>query len=217
MIEKVKTKAINIDVNPAEGIEQAVRVFYEGGIFIYPTDTIYGIGGNPFNADTMERITQLKRRDEKKHYIMLMGNIETLLRYVDLKTELHMDFLNSLWPNPVSVVLRLNKNTRNLWGQEDAAFRIPNHNFCRKLLNTLNTPLISTSVNRSGEPPLNDYSQIIGGFSENTDLFLYSTGIQLNQGSTLIRLTGTHPELMREGKVPFSDILSKFELAGYQI
>lgn len=217
MTTDIESKTINIDEKPAKGIETALKTYFSGGIMIYPTDTIYGLGCNPFNEDSVRKITELKQRDERKHYILLVGDIQTLMKYVELRTEVHLDFLHSLWPNPVSVILKLNNQTKNLWGTEDAAFRIPNHNFCRKLLNELKSPLISTSVNKSGEPPINDVSQIVGSFAEFTDLLLYGNYPQMNQSSTLIRLTGMKPELLREGKVPFEEILSKFELSSFRL
>ncbi len=212
-----ESRTINIEEKPSEAIESGVRTYFSGGIMIYPTDTIYGLGCNPFNEEAVSKISKLKQRDERKHYILLIGDMQLLMKYIEIKSEVHLDFLNALWPNPVSVILKLNEQTKNLWGTEDVAFRIPNHNFCRKLLNELRAPLISTSVNKSGEPPINDFSQIVGSFADFTDLVLYGTSPQLNQSSTLIRLTGTRPELLREGKIPFDEILSKFELASFRI
>lgn len=120
---------INIDKNFNEGIEIAKKTFFEGGVFIYPTDTIYGLGANPFNPEAIQKVNRIKEREIGKTYILLINSIVNLLKYIELKSENHLDFLNSLWPNPVSVILNLNPLNKALLGRENSAFRIPNNRF----------------------------------------------------------------------------------------
>ena len=101
-------KFINIDKSLEDSINIAKKIYFEGKVFIYPTDTIYGIGANPFNEQAIESVNKIKGRELGKTYILLLGDIDTLLKYVDINSEKHLDFLISIWPNPVSVVLNLN-------------------------------------------------------------------------------------------------------------
>src|ERR1035437_714443 len=144
-------KLINIDADINIAVKQASKIYFEGGVFIYPTDTIYGFGANPFNEDSIKRVNKIKSRESGKLFILLIKDIETLLKYVDLKSERHMDFLISIWPNPVSVILNLNSKTKNILNNDTAAFRVPNNRFCLKLLSEIKMPLISASVNRKDE------------------------------------------------------------------
>jgi L-threonylcarbamoyladenylate synthase len=211
MVENNKCEIINIDQAFDEALKLAKKLYLEGSVFIYPTDTIYGIGGNPFNIEAVEKINRLKGRDLGKRYILLVNSIENLLKYVEMKSEKHLDFLLSIWPNPVSVVLPLNTNTKRLLGAQTASFRIPNHRFCLKLLAELQMPLISTSVNLAGEKPLIEPSIIRDEFSSMADAIFYTDKKSYIEASTLIDLNDSKPVLLREGKFKFEDILNKFK------
>jgi L-threonylcarbamoyladenylate synthase len=204
-------KLINIDTDMDLAVQQASKIYFEGGVFVYPTDTIYGFGANPFNEDSIKRINKIKARESGKLYILLIKDIETLLNYVDLKSEIHMDFLISIWPNPVSVILNLNSKTKNILNSDTAAFRVPNNRFCLKLLSEIKMPLISTSVNRKDEPPLLDSGQISNEFSSEVDAIFYSDKKSYCDASTLIDLVTLELKLVREGKIKFDELLAKYE------
>ncbi len=201
---------MNVDENFEPSIQNAGKIFFEGGVFIYPTDTIYGFGGNPFNEDVINRISKIKGRNSSKRFILLIGSLEHLNNYVEIKFERHYDFLLSIWPNPVSVVLTLNKNTSELLNSDTAAFRIPNNRFCIKLLMELKMPLISTSVNRSDKSPLTEFSLIKDEFSDEVDAIFYTEKKSFITASTLIDLTKEEPVLLRDGRINFRKIMQKF-------
>lgn len=210
MIQTKNSKLINLDKNFNEAIQKAKQIYFEGKVFIYPTDTIYGIGANPFNEEAIKLVDNIKGRELGKMYILLINDIENLLKFTVINKEEHLDFLNSIWPNPVSVVLNLNTKTKNILGKDTAAFRIPNHRFCLKLISEIEMPLISTSVNRSKETPLNELNAIKYEFSSEVDAIFYSEKKSYFQSSTLIDLSNNKPKLIREGKIKFDDLLEKF-------
>ncbi|MCA0389410.1 MAG: threonylcarbamoyl-AMP synthase [Bacteroidetes bacterium] len=210
MTEHKNTLKLNIDDKLNDAIQKAIHIYFEGGVFIYPTDTIYGFGANPFNTDALQKVTVIKRRSISKKFILLASDIEMVLKHVELADESHADFLLSLWPNPVSVVLKLNPYYKNIMGDSTVAFRIPNHNFCRKLTSELKMPLVSTSVNRSDETAMNDFPQISQEFSHEVDAIFFSEKPPLNIASTVIDLTEKKPVLIRGGMIGFDDILQKF-------
>ncbi|MBZ0200524.1 MAG: threonylcarbamoyl-AMP synthase [Ignavibacteriaceae bacterium] len=199
-----------IEDNCDKAVLSTKKLFYEGKVFIYPTDTLYGFGANPYNEEAVQRISKIKQRDESKNNILLLGSMELLLNYVDIENERHLDFLNEIWPNPVSVVLKLNRKTAAILKQETAAFRIPNHRFCLKVLDALKTPLISTSVNKSGQLPYVDPSQIIEDYSEEVDAIFYSVKLLNNSASTLIDLSAKEPIILREGKFQINELINKY-------
>ena len=210
MTEHKNTIKLNIDDKLNDSIQKAIHIYFEGGVFIYPTDTIYGFGANPFNTDALQKVTVIKRRSISKKFILLASDIEMVLKHVELADESHADFLLSLWPNPVSVVLKLNPYYKDIMSDTTVAFRIPNHNFCRKLISELKMPLVSTSVNRSDEIAMNDFTQISQEFSHEVDAIFYSEKPPLNIASTVIDLSGKEPVLIRGGMIGFDDILQKF-------
>ncbi len=201
---------LNIESDFELSLKVAKRIYLEGGVFVYPTDTIYGFGANPFNEEAVERIDRIKGREAGKMYILLIKDINNLQKYVELQSEKHFDFLLSIWPNPVSVVLNLNEKTKKILKTDTIAFRIPNQRFCLKLLGELQMPLISTSVNRRSENPVIDPILIKENFESEVDAIFYSEKRTFIPSSTLIDLSGSKPELIREGKIKFKDLLGKF-------
>lgn len=211
MLTIKSTELINIDKNLNESVEYASKLFNEGKIFIYPTDTIYGFGANPFNENAVEKLNEIKGRHEEKKYILLVDSFQSLLKYVELGSEKHYDFLISIWPNPVTVILNLNSKTRKLLNSNNAAFRIPHNSFCHKLTKNIQTPLISSSVNRSGQDPIIEYSLMTTEFNNEVETIFYTQKKSFVTASTIIELTNNEPKLIREGKIRFNDILKNFK------
>ncbi|HEX9739588.1 MAG TPA: L-threonylcarbamoyladenylate synthase [Ignavibacteriaceae bacterium] len=209
MVESKFSELLNIDKNIDEAVQKAKRLYLEGTIFIHPTDTVYGFAANPFNEDAVRKIDEIKKRPSEKKYILLINNIDDLLTYTDIHSEKHQDFLLSVWPNPVSVVLKLNKKTARILDMETAAFRIPNNRFCLKFLDAVNMPVISTSVNRSSEKPLFDPSLIRDEFGSEVDTIFYTNKKLIHEYSTIIDLSNNKLSLIREGKIKFDDLIKK--------
>jgi L-threonylcarbamoyladenylate synthase len=203
-------KIINIDTDFNGAVETAINAFNEGKIFIYPTDTVYGIGGDPFIDEAGEKINSIKGRDEAKRFILLIDTVDHLLKYIESPDPKNMKFLMSIWPNPISVILPLNKKTREITGLENCAFRIPFNDFCMSVLKKIKKPLISTSVNRSGSVPMNKFEAIHDEFANEVDYIFYREGESEAKASTLVDMTGGEPLILREGVMKRSEIFSLY-------
>jgi len=201
---------INTNENPESALIHAAELFHSGKIFIYPTDTIYGIGGNPFDENVVTRIADIKGRNEKKQFIWLLSDFESVMNYTDVIYEVHIGFLQNIWPAPVTVILNLNERTKNIIKQETIAVRIPQNDFCLKLLKEISRPLISTSVNRTGENPLNRIDQIVNNFLQEVDAIFFNAETKEYKSSTIIDLTSKQPKLIREGSIKFVELLKYF-------
>ena len=202
---------INIDEHPKLSLILATELFQSGKIFIYPTDTIYGIGGNPFDKNVVSRISSIKGREEKKQFIWLISDIDNLLNYVELNYENQLDFLQKIWPGPVSVVLNVNERTKKVTDLQTIAVRIPNNNFCQMLLKEIKLPLISTSVNRSSQSPINELEKIMQDFGKDVDAIIYHNALIQAYSSTILDLTEEKPKLIREGSIKFVELLKNFD------
>jgi len=203
-------KIINIYENPDLALTQATDLFHSGKVFVYPTDTIYGIGGNPFDKRVVKKIIDIKGRNYSKQFIWLLSDLNNVMNYVEIVSADHFEFLQKLWPAPVTVILKLNERTKEIANQETAAIRIPDENFCLKLLTKISRPLISTSVNKSGGDPLNDFSEIVNNFTQEVDAVFYYSNQTDKFSSTIVDLTSEKPKLIREGSIKFVELLQKF-------
>ena len=202
-------KLINIDSDIEMAVSEAKKIFNSGGIFIYPTDTIYGFGCNPFNDTALQTLNSIKGRGEQKQYILLVDSVSTLLNYIDLNDDEIIAMLKNIWPNPISFIFNLNSKTRNLLQYDVAAFRIPKNTFCLDLLLELKAPLVSTSVNFSNQQPLTDYPSIKNEFADKVNAIFFINEKENIGASTLVDLTKMPPKIIREGKINFMELWQK--------
>jgi L-threonylcarbamoyladenylate synthase len=140
-------------MNFDEDVEQCLSVLIKGGLIVYPTDTIWGIGCDATNAEAVARIYALKQRAESKSMIVLVGEERDVLRYtagVDLRL---FDYLKTV-SKPTTVVYEgaIGLAPNLLAEDGSVGIRIVNEPFCRHLVKRLRKPLVSTSANISGRP-----------------------------------------------------------------
>jgi L-threonylcarbamoyladenylate synthase len=142
-------------------IEQSLKILRNGVIIIYPTDTIWGIGCDATNAVAIQRIYQLKKREEKKSMIILVDNENMIEEYVSHPSEKILSFL-SQQKRPTTAVFEKAINLPEIIINQDRtiAIRITTDEFCRSLIQQLKKPLISTSANISGEPYPQSFSEV---------------------------------------------------------
>ena len=136
-----------------KAIEKCVEVLREGGIILYPTDTVWGIGCDATNEEAVAKVYALKRSEEKHSMLCLMRDADMVVRYVNKAPgiafevmELSDKPLTAILPGAVGVAPNLVPDEGTL------GVRIPQHDFCQALLRKFGKPIVSTSANISGEP-----------------------------------------------------------------
>jgi L-threonylcarbamoyladenylate synthase len=142
-------------------IEESLKVLNQGGLILYPTDTIWGIGCDPTNANAIERIFKLKHRSDKKAMIVLVADERDILQYVANPDFRVFDFLNqSLRPTTVIYEGAIGM-ANNLTGDDGTvAIRICFDIFCRHLIKRFRKPIVSTSANISGAGSAKTFADI---------------------------------------------------------
>jgi len=144
-----------------EEINKIVQILKKGGIIVYPTDTIWGIGCDATNKKAIEKIYKIKRRIQEKSFIILVKDKEELLRYVGDTPDILWDFAEQ-FNNPLTIIYPGAKNLpQNVVAPDGSvAIRITKDEFCKKIIENLNKPIISTSANISGDTPPLVFSMI---------------------------------------------------------
>jgi len=134
-------------------ILRAFDVLQKGGVILYPTDTVWGLGCDATKSKAVDKIFKLKKRPEKRSLILLLDQYEKLYQYVDDVPEIAFDLMNNI-TTPLTIVYPHAKNiAKNLISDDGSvAIRVIKDEFCRKLISLLNKPLVSTSANISGHP-----------------------------------------------------------------
>ena len=176
-------------------------------VIIFPTDTVYGIGTKIFDIDGIEKIYQIKKRPKDKPLACLCANLEQIesIAYVDEKAK---KIINKFLPGGLTLILKAkDQNIHNYAIDGTVAVRIPKHPIALKIL-LENGPLATTSVNLSGQKPLNDFETINETFKGKIDyIFKDPTNIKYsNVPSTIIDMTN-ELKVIREGDIKLEEIL----------
>lgn len=143
-------------------ITGCLQVLEKGGIILYPTDTVWGIGCDATNTKAVERIFHLKNRSDNKAMIVLVADERDVLQYVANPDFRVFDYLNTQTARPVTVVYEGAIGLAdNLTGQDGSvAIRITYDLFCRHLIKRFRKPIVSTSANISGSPTAKTFAEI---------------------------------------------------------
>ena len=142
-------------------VEKAYKVLVSGGVILYPTDTIWGLGCDACNDEAITKINNIKKRDSSSPMLSLINNSKMLDRFLHKKPN-NLDITLKRFDGPTTFIYRNPKNISKLLISKDntTAFRIINHNFCNKLINKLNKPIVSTSANIHNKKYPNSFKEI---------------------------------------------------------
>ncbi len=139
-------------------IDSALEILQNGGIIAYPTETFYGIGCSIFNINAIEKIYEIKGRDKNQALPLIVKDYRQTIEITNLDMDIEsslQDLVSLFWPTSLSFLLKAKNNIHPLItaGTGKVVVRQSPHTTCQALVNGLNSPLISTSANRSGEKP----------------------------------------------------------------
>jgi L-threonylcarbamoyladenylate synthase len=142
-------------------ITQCVNILNNGGLILYPTDTVWGIGCDATNAEAVKRVYQLKQRDDSKALIVLIDNADHIDHYVVDVPAIARELID-VAVKPLTIIYEGAYNLApNLLGDEDSVgIRIPNDEFCHQLCARFGKPIVSTSANVSGNPTAKTFADI---------------------------------------------------------
>ena len=180
-------------------VAKAFKVLQEGGIILYPTDTIWGIGCDATNTEAVQKIYQLKQRDEAKSMIILLDTENNLESYVSEVNPLAYDLIEYA-ENPLTLVMPGAKNISPALIAADGsiAIRVTSNQFCQQLIQRLRKPLVSTSANISGKPSPQYFSQIDQEIIDGVDYV-----VDIDQHSKEIKNPSTIMKLAPDGRFEF--------------
>jgi len=171
-----------------------------GGVIVFPTDTLYGIGGNPWDEQAIARVQRMKQRLPGQPFALLLPVIEAIQRVARLD-ERTRAILSRFLPGAYTFLLSASEEApREAVTAGKVGVRVPDHPFFGSVMRSLDRPLFGTSVNRSGEQPLENIDAIIEHFS-NVDLIVTATTPPSSVASAVIDLTVDPPQALR-GELP---------------
>ena len=196
---------MKVDCNE-EGIERTSQIIEKGGIVVFPTDTVYGIGCNPYNPNSVKKIYEIKSRAEIKSLPVLAYSLD-IVKEITLIDKFTEKIIKKYWPGPLTLILTLTdqKLKKSLKLQNKIAVRIPNSKCTLKLLEKCKL-LVGTSANVSGNSSYTNPDECIKNI-KNYDVFLNGGTITSKGESTIIEIENEEIKIIREGVLKIEEIM----------
>lgn len=195
---------IRLDIHPENPnprhISQAIRVLQDGGLIIYPTDTVYGLGCDLYNKRAVEKIYQIKGIRKKARLSFICPDLKNIAKYAHVSTPAYK-IMRHLTPGPFTFILESTRSVPKILVEKrkTVGIRVPDNIICHSLLQEFGHPVISTSATLPGREYMNDPEELAEVFEHSVDLFLDS-GNGGVEPSTIFDLTNDEPEILRIGK-----------------
>ena len=188
------------------GITLAIESIKNGGVVIFPTDTVYGIGCDPYNEDAIKRIYELKNRDSTKP-LPILGYSKQFLENIVEFDEITNRIAEKFWPGRLTIVLPLkdDKLKKLSRGTDTLAVRVPNDKCVLALLKKCEL-VVGTSANISGREPFTDPQNTENDLID-CDIFLNDGIIQSSGASTVIKIENGEIKILRSGDISENDLV----------
>ncbi len=181
-------------------IDEAAEALRKGELVVFPTDTVFGIGCDPFNEDALRALRASKNRSLEKSTPILVDSIETAHSLASIPQYCE-NLIEQHWPGALTVIAKQKTEFPSLISNDDTvALRMPDHEDLLELITSVGGALAATSANLSGQPPLITYDEVYATFSEKASVIIPGS-VQGGTASTIIDCTGNKPKIVREGPI----------------
>lgn len=188
----------NIDL---EELKEPAKVIRNGGIVIFPTETVYGIGTNGFDEKSIKKIYELKRRDSNKPISLLVSNIEMVEMVAKDISDLEYKLMRKFWPGPFTIILKKKSIVPDILTSngDTVGVRMPSGEIAKKLIEYAEVPIAAPSANISGKPSGIDINDIMKDFEGKVDCIIDNGISELGVASTIVKVVDNIPYVLREG------------------
>ncbi|MBQ9764759.1 MAG: threonylcarbamoyl-AMP synthase [Lachnospiraceae bacterium] len=183
--------------------EEAGAILRKGGLVAFPTETVYGLGGNGFDAGASAKIYAAKGRPSDNPLILHISDIDMLSMITDEITDKARVLMDRFWPGPLTMIFNKKKEVpyETTGGLETVAVRMPDHEVARKLIEAAGTPIAAPSANVSGRPSPTMARHVYEDLSGKIDMILDGGDVGIGLESTIIDMTAEPPMILRPGYI----------------
>ncbi len=190
-------------------LEEAVRSLSSGGVVVFPTDTLYGLGADVFSLAALQRIFSIKGRRADLALPVLVAGLDQVEAVAQPMSAQAQRLAERFWPGPLTLVMRRSPDLPGLvtGGADTVAVRMPGHPVPLELARRLGRPITGTSANRSGQPDLLDLSALENQLGNLVDHIIQTGPVPAGTASTIVNVTGDTPQLLRGGAISLEEIL----------
>jgi L-threonylcarbamoyladenylate synthase len=194
-------------------LDEALQVLQFGGVVVFPTDTLYGLGANVFSEQALRRVYAVKGRQTGLGLPVFVAEWEQVRYVVGDVTGLGGHLAQMFWPGPLTLVFLRSRMVSDLvtGGRDTVAVRMPDHWVPRELASRLGGAITGTSANRSGKANVRTVEEVEVQLGQDVDYIVRCGPAPSGEASTLVDVTGKVPLLLRKGALPFDRIMKVCE------
>lgn len=196
----------NIDMNI---IKQAANIIKKGGLVVFPTETVYGIGADALNEQAVKKIFKAKGRPQDNPLIVHIKDMEQLSDLVNEVPEKAQLLAEKYWPGPFTMLFKKKEIIPNIVtaGLNTVAIRMPKNNIALSIIKESGKPIAAPSANISGKPSTTEVSHVIDDFNGKVDMIIDGGNSKIGLESTVIDVLNSPPTILRPGGITLEDFL----------
>jgi len=183
-----------------------------GGIIAFRTDTLYGLGADPFNREAVRRIKQLKGREENKPILIVISDYDQLHRFIDHVSPAFELLAKHFWPGALTLIGTAHASVPEeiTAGTNSLGVRLPNDDRVRAIVRSCGGALTATSANPSNAAPARNAREVHEYFGDDIDLIIDDGEVESDLPSTVVDVSTAEPGLIREGVIAWATIQDEF-------
>jgi len=187
----------------SRGIEKASQIILRGGVVAFPTETFYGLGADVSDLEALQKVFQIKRREENKPLLLLVADQTWLPELVKEIPPVAGQLMEKFWPGPLTLVFQASPHLLSILTANTGrvGLRISSHPVAQALVQAVGRAITATSANITGQPSASLASEVSQALGKGVDAILDGGRTAGGLGSTVLDVSGVSPKIIRQGTV----------------
>lgn len=186
-----------------EKIKVPAKIIKNGGIVVFPTETVYGIGVNGLDKQAIERLYKIKKRPIDKPISLLVSDMQMIEYLAKDISDIEYRIMRAFLPGPLTIILKKKEIIPDILtaNKDTVGIRMPSDKIAQKLIEYVKSPIATTSANISGNLSGIEIKDIINDFGQNVDYYIDSGKSKIGTGSTIVEVINGIPCILRKGSI----------------
>lgn len=186
-----------------EKIKEPAKIIKNGGIVVFPTETVYGIGVNGLDKQAIEKLYKIKKRPIDKPISLLVSDMQMIEYLAKDISDIEYRIMRAFFPGPLTIILKKKEIIPDILtaNKDTVGIRMPSDKIAQKLIEYVKSPIATTSANISGNLSGTEIKDIINDFGQNVDYYIDSGKSKIGTGSTIVEVINGIPCILRKGSI----------------
>ena len=186
-----------------EKLQEAAQIIKQGGIVVFPTETVYGIGTNGLDEKAIDNLYKIKERPKNKPISLLVSDIQMIEDLAEDITDMEYKIIKNFFPGPLTIILKKKKTIPNnlTANQDTVGIRMPSNKIAREIIKYAGVPIATPSANISGKPSATNIDSIVKDFGNKVDYYIDGGESDIGISSTIVKVCNNIPCILRKGTI----------------